>query len=89
MAFFRRTLPSMDANGVQTLGEQDARGAQRVGLIWVLVISTLLAAAVVFGLWMYNSGRMNSAQQEINAREPAAAARFDAPEPPSPTPPAR
>jgi len=89
MAFFRRRLPSVDANGVQTLGVQDARGAQRVGLIWVLVISTLLAAAVLFAFWMFTSGKMSSEQQEIDARKPAAAASFDTPAPPSPTPPAR
>jgi len=58
-----------------------ARGARRVGLIWMLVISTAAAALVLLGLWAVESGRLarsdtRSGAQAVNA---AKAAQFHTP----------
>ncbi len=47
----------------QTIGVTDARGARRVGLIWMLVISTALAVIAVLGVWALNIQRLNSLGQ--------------------------
>jgi hypothetical protein len=44
----------------------DARGAQRVGLIWMLVTSTGMAATILIGIWAFNSHHMNSARHNDN-----------------------
>jgi hypothetical protein len=64
----------------------DARAGQRVGLIWVLGISTALAVAGVLGYWLLSSGGLSATERKSDAREAASAASFQAPEPPSPTP---
>jgi hypothetical protein len=51
----------------------DARGAQRVGLIWMLVISTSFAAVILMGIWAFNSHHMNSASHNDNPTSAASA----------------
>lgn len=69
-----------------TLTPTEARGGQRVGLIWMLVISTALAAIALLGFWAINSHHMNSAQASTDASKASAAATFNTPAPPSPDP---
>jgi hypothetical protein len=49
------------AAGGQEIGVTEARGGQRVGLIWVLVISLGLAVVGLLGYSTLNSGHMNTA----------------------------
>ena len=49
-------------------------------VFWVLLISTLLAALAVFGAWTWRSGDLATTEPH-NARQPADARAFDAPEP--------
>lgn len=50
----------------QRIEVTDARGAERVGLIWMLGISTSLAAMMLIGVWAFNSDHMNSASHNDN-----------------------
>ena len=83
MAIFGIRRPVVDADGVQTIGVEDARGAQRVGLIWMLVISTALAAVLLIGLWAFNFGNLKASQDNVDARTAASAPQSNAPTPPS------
>ena len=49
-----------------------ARGAERVGFIWVLLISMALAWVVLFGYWALESHHLASARQAV-PQAPAAA----------------
>lgn len=62
----------MDADGVQTISVDDARGAQRVGLIWMLVVSTVLAAVLLIGFWAFNLRNLTASQDRVDARTAAA-----------------
>ena len=83
MAMFGTRRAAMDAEGGQTIGVDDARGAQRVGLIWMLVISTALAAVLLLGFWAFNVGRLQASQDRVDARTAASAPQSNAPTPPS------
>jgi hypothetical protein len=54
----------------------------RVGrhMIWVLLFGTLLAALGLFAAWTWKSGDLASAER-TNAKQPAVAQAFNAPEP--------
>ena len=72
MAIMRKPNPAMDADGVQTISVDDARGAQRVGLIWMLVVSTVLAAVLLIGFWAFNLRNLTASQDRVDARTAAA-----------------
>ena len=72
MAILRKPNPAMDADGVQTISVDDARGAQRVGLIWMLVVSTVLAAVLLIGFWAFNLRNLTASQDRVDARTAAA-----------------
>ena len=63
------------------IGVTKARGATRVGLIWMLVISTAAAVVVVFGIWAIESGRLASSEKHSGptAVTRTAAAQFHTP----------
>ena len=51
-------------------------------VLWVLIVSTLLAALVLMATWGANSGKLASVQDNVRATTPAEAAAGDtAPEP--------
>ena len=83
MAIFQTRRPATGADGAQTIGVDDARGAQRVGLIWMLVISTALAALLLLGLWAFNFRDLAASQNRVDARTAASAPQSNAPTPPS------
>ena len=83
MASLRTPLPEMDADGVQKISVNDARGAQRVGLIWMLVVSTVLAVVLLIGFWAFNLSNLKASQDRVDARAAASAPQANAP---SPTP---
>jgi hypothetical protein len=58
-----------------------ARGAQRVGFVWILLISTVLAAVVLFGYWAIESGHLASARQAAEGPTAPAAAFTKTPAP--------
>lgn len=74
------------SDATTTLTPTEARGGQRVGLIWMLVISTALAAIALVGYWAINSRHMNSVDAKRDAGKPAASSTFNTPAPPSADP---
>ena len=54
----------------------------RIGrhVFWILLVSTALAAMALFGAWTWQAGNMASVEPN-NARQPADAQAFQAPEP--------
>ena len=70
----------------QTLSATRARQG-RFGrhMIWVLLFGTLLAAIGLFAAWTWKAPDLASTEPH-NARQPADARAFNAPEPPAPTP---
>ncbi len=43
-------------------------------VLWVLIVSTFLAALVLMGTWGANSGRLSAVQDNVRANTPAEAA---------------
>jgi hypothetical protein len=70
-----------------TLGETRARQG-RLGrhMLWVLLFGTLLAALGLFIAWTWKAGDLASTERN-NAKQPAAAHAFAAPEPAPVVPP--
>jgi hypothetical protein len=52
------------------------QGLRGVGLLWVLIISFMLAAAVLFGSWAWRSGDLQRVDPN-NRASPAQAQSFD------------
>jgi hypothetical protein len=63
------------------IGMTKARGARHVGLIWMLIASTVAAIVVVFGLWALESGHLGSSDTRNGAAavSTAKAAQFHTP----------
>jgi hypothetical protein len=67
--------PSADpaADDGVTLNVVDARGAQRNGAIWILVISLSLAIVVLGAYWLIQSSQMGAVNhpsgQDLNTRD--------------------
>jgi hypothetical protein len=62
----------------KAISTTSARGARRVGLIWVLAISTVLAALALLGYSTLNSRHMNTSSQASGANAKSAADSFNA-----------
>ena len=82
MAILRTRRPAVHADSAQTISVDDARGAQRVGLIWMLLISTVLAAVLLLGFWAFNLRDLQASQDRVDARTAASARQLNAPAPP-------
>jgi len=52
------------------------QGMRGVDLLWVLIISFMLAAAVLFGAWAFRSGDLSRADPN-NRAQPSEAQKFD------------
>ena len=70
--------PERDANTTGEVGAEvtvtEARGAERTGRnIWILVISTVLAAVVLLGYWLIHAPHMSSIshpqQRDMNTQD--------------------
>ncbi len=72
MAIPEITRPDETAEG-PTIEVTDARGARRVGLIWMLVVSTALAALVLLGIWAFDSHHLSKVSASDNPGLAAAA----------------
>ena len=59
MTVSKDILDNTGQSGGQTIEMTDARGAQRVGLIWVLGISMILAVVALFGYWALDSHHLS------------------------------
>ena len=59
------TKPDEQAEG-PAIEVTKARGARRVGLIWMLVISTALAALVLLAIWAFDSHHLSKAGRRDN-----------------------
>jgi hypothetical protein len=77
MAQSTYTPDEMQPEAAEEIDATPARqGMRGVHILWVLIISFILAAAALFGSWAWRSGDLSSVEQNNNA-QPAEAQHFD------------
>ena len=69
-----------------TLDPEAARGARKVGFIWILGVSTTLAIVAMLGFWAFSMGALSDSQADSDTSKAAAAQTFDTPAPPASAP---
>jgi hypothetical protein len=77
MAQSTYTSDEMQPAAPEELDATPARqGMRGVHILWVLIISFILAAAALFGSWAFRSGDLSRVEPNTNVK-PAAAQSFD------------
>ena len=69
--------PSPEGHPPVISEERAKQGRRGLHILIVLIVSAVLAGAVLIGLWTARSGDLNEVNAEHNAREPADAAPVD------------
>ena len=70
------TDPATEEHHVDLDATPARQGMRGVHILWVLIISFILAAAALFGSWAWKSGDLQSVDHNVRA-QPSEAKSFD------------